>query len=48
MTNVALEARDKKLRDQLRATEEDLRLKSSALLEADGVPIISVRCQTTQ
>ena len=33
--NVALEARDKKLRDQLRATEEDLRLKSSALLEAD-------------
>jgi uncharacterized surface anchored protein len=35
VTNVALEARDKKLRDQLRATEEDLRLKSSALLEAD-------------
>jgi chromosome segregation ATPase len=35
VTNVALEARDKKLRDQLRATEEELRMKSSALLEAD-------------
>jgi hypothetical protein len=35
LTSVALEARDKKLRDQLRATEKDLRLKSSALLEAD-------------
>jgi len=31
----ALEARDKKLRDQLRATEEELRTKSSALVEAD-------------
>jgi chromosome segregation ATPase len=35
VTNVALEARDKKLRDQLRAAEEELRMKSSALLEAD-------------
>jgi chromosome segregation ATPase len=33
--NVAVEARDKKLRDQLRATEEELRTKSNALLEAD-------------
>jgi chromosome segregation ATPase len=36
VTNIALEARDRKLRDQLRAIEEELRLKSSALLEADG------------
>jgi len=35
VTTVALEARDKKLRDQLRAAEEELRMKSSALLEAD-------------
>ena len=35
VTNVALEARDKRLRDQLRAAEEELRTKSSALLEAD-------------
>ncbi len=35
VTNIALEARDKKQRDQLRATEEELRMKSSALLEAD-------------
>ena len=35
VTNVALEARDKKLRDHLRTTEEDLRIKSSALLQAD-------------
>ena len=35
VTNVALEARDRTLRDQLRATEEELRTKSSALLEAD-------------
>jgi chromosome segregation ATPase len=36
VTNIALEARDRKLRDQLRAIEEELRMKSSALLEADG------------
>jgi septal ring factor EnvC (AmiA/AmiB activator) len=36
VTNIALEARDSKLRDQLRATEEELRMKSSALLEADS------------
>ena len=35
MTNVALQTRDRTLRDQLRATEEELRMKSSALLEAD-------------
>jgi hypothetical protein len=35
VANIALEARDKKLRDQLRATEEELRMKSSVLLEAD-------------
>ena len=35
VTNVALEARDKRLRDQLRAAEEELRTKSGALLEAD-------------
>ena len=35
VTNVALEARTKTLRDQLRATEEELQMKSSALLEAD-------------
>ena len=34
-TNLALEARTKTLRDQLRATEEELQMKSSALLEAD-------------
>ena len=36
VTNIALEARNKTLRDQLRAIEEELRMKSSALLEADG------------
>jgi chromosome segregation ATPase len=36
VTNIALEARDRKLRDQLRATEEELRMKSSALLDADS------------
>jgi chromosome segregation ATPase len=35
VTNIALEARDKKQRDQLRATEEELQMKSNALLEAD-------------
>jgi alanyl-tRNA synthetase len=34
VTNVALEARDRKLRDQLRITEEELQIKSSTLLEA--------------
>jgi chromosome segregation ATPase len=34
VTNVALEARAKTLRDQLRATEEELQIKSSALREA--------------
>ena len=31
VTNVALEARNKTLRDQLRATEEELQMKSNAL-----------------
>jgi chromosome segregation ATPase len=35
VTNVALEARTKTLRDQLRATEEELQMKSNALVEAD-------------
>ncbi len=35
VTNVALEARTKSLHDQLRATEEELQMKSNALLEAD-------------
>ncbi len=35
VTNVALEARTKALRDQLRATEEELQMKSNALVEAD-------------
>jgi chromosome segregation ATPase len=34
VTNVALEARTKTLRDQLRATEEELQIKSTALREA--------------
>jgi chromosome segregation ATPase len=34
-TNLALEARTRTLRDQLRATEEELQTKSNALLEAD-------------
>jgi chromosome segregation ATPase len=34
MVNVALEARTKPLRDQLRATEEELQRKSNALVEA--------------
>jgi len=34
-TNLALEARTKTLRDQLRAAEEELQTKSNALLEAD-------------
>ena len=33
--NVALEARTKPLRDQLRAAEEELQRKSNALVEAD-------------
>ena len=33
--NVALETRNKTLRDQLHATEEELQMKSSALVEAD-------------
>jgi chromosome segregation ATPase len=33
--NVALEARIKPMRDQLRAVEEELRIKSNALIEAD-------------
>jgi chromosome segregation ATPase len=33
--NLALEARTRTLRDQLRATEEELQVKSNALLEAD-------------
>jgi chromosome segregation ATPase len=35
VTNLALEARIKPLRDQLLATEEELQTKSNALLEAD-------------
>ncbi len=35
LTNVALEARTKSLRDQLCATEEELQMKSNALLQAD-------------
>ena len=35
VTNLALEARTKTLRDQLRATEEELQMKSNALLQAD-------------
>jgi chromosome segregation ATPase len=35
VTNVALEARDRTLRDQLRATEDELQTKSNALLEAE-------------
>src|SRR5215469_16522464 len=34
VTNVALEARDRTLRDQLRTTENELQIKSSALREA--------------
>ena len=34
MMNVALEARTKPLRDQLRAAEEELQRKSNALIEA--------------
>jgi chromosome segregation ATPase len=34
-TNLALEARTRTLRDQLRAAEEELQTKSNALLEAD-------------
>jgi chromosome segregation ATPase len=34
-TNLALETRDKTLRDQLRAAEEELQMKSKALVEAD-------------
>ena len=34
-TNVALEARDKKLRDQLRASEKECQIKSRALSEAE-------------
>jgi len=33
--NVALETRNKTLRDQLHATEEELQMKSNALVEAD-------------
>jgi chromosome segregation ATPase len=33
--NVALETRNKTLRDQLRAAEEELQMKSNALVEAD-------------
>jgi chromosome segregation ATPase len=36
-TNVALEARDKTLRDQLRASEKDNQIKSRALSEAERV-----------
>ena len=35
MTNVALEARDKKLRDQLGASEKECQIKSRALSEAE-------------
>jgi len=35
VTNLALETRNKTLRDQLRAAEEELQMKSNALLEAD-------------
>ena len=35
VTNVALEARDKTLRDQLRASEKDNQIKSRALSEAE-------------
>jgi hypothetical protein len=35
VTSAALEARDRTLRDQLRATEKELQMKSNALLEAD-------------
>ncbi len=35
VTNLALEARTKTLRDELRATEKKLQMKSNALLEAD-------------
>ena len=35
VTNLALEARTKTLRDQLRASEEKLQTKSNALLQAD-------------
>jgi hypothetical protein len=35
VTNLALEARTKTLRDQLSASEEELQTKSNALLEAD-------------
>jgi chromosome segregation ATPase len=34
VTNIALEARDKTRRDQLRATEQELQIKSTALREA--------------
>ena len=37
VTNVALEARDKTLRDQLRASEKDNQIKSRALSEAERV-----------
>jgi chromosome segregation ATPase len=35
VTNLALEARTRTLRDQLRASEEELQTKSNALLDAD-------------
>jgi chromosome segregation ATPase len=35
VTNLALETRNKTLRDQLRAAEEELQMKLNALLEAD-------------
>ena len=35
MTNIALEARDRTLRDQLRASEKDNQIKSRALSEAE-------------
>ena len=35
VTSAALEARDRTLRDQLRATEKELQMKSNALLEAE-------------
>jgi hypothetical protein len=35
ITNVALEARTKTFDEQLRATEEELQMKSNALVEAD-------------
>ena len=37
VTNVALEARDRTLRDQLRASEKDNQIKSRALSEAERV-----------